>query len=74
MCPFVKCGYWRFLSQKEVHFCLSNGQTWRFYILKLGDDKWVYNHSNPFELERTSQSLSGIVQLVIEWVSFSSNV
>jgi hypothetical protein len=55
-----------------VHFCLSNGQIWIFFILQLRDNIWVYYESPPLDLQKgdltSSKELSFIVQLIMEWV------
>jgi hypothetical protein len=73
---FVRCVYQNCLSQKKVHFCLSNGQIWWFFILQSKDDEWVYYESVLFDLyeyglKGSGKSLFRIIQLIMEWVSLS---
>jgi len=60
--------------QNKVHFCLSNGETWIFYILILEGDRWRYYQSNQSELDIKSletydEPLFEIIQVLLEWLS-----
>ncbi|KDQ55015.1 hypothetical protein JAAARDRAFT_134414 [Jaapia argillacea MUCL 33604] len=64
-------------SRKEVRFCLSNGQTWIFSLLKSEEKKWVYYESaarqlNHILVELSDKPLRQIVQLVLEWLTPST--
>jgi len=57
-----------------VHFVLSNGVTWIFYILVWEFDRWTYYESHEHKLfldllETSDQALFEIMQLVLEWFS-----
>ncbi|KAH9176693.1 hypothetical protein EDB89DRAFT_1939413 [Lactarius sanguifluus] len=57
----------------EVRFCLSDGQTWVFFILKSDDNTLTYYDSVPYRLSRdpvenTNVPLREIIQLVREWL------
>lgn len=57
----------------EVRFCLSDGQTWVFFILKSDNNTLTYYDSAPYRLSRdtmenTNMPLCEIVQLVREWL------
>jgi hypothetical protein len=54
-------------SLPEIRFCLSGGQTWIFFILKLEDATTTYYESAIRRLP-----LRDIVQLVREWVGSST--
>lgn len=65
-----------FFSLPEVRFCLSDGQTWIFFIVKLANDTPTYYESATYHLSRDNMKNSDlplrvIVQLVREWVGFS---
>ncbi|KIL57920.1 hypothetical protein M378DRAFT_171229 [Amanita muscaria Koide BX008] len=58
---------------QELRFCLSDGQTWTFFILKLENEKLTYYESVPVELDRymledSDLPLRKIVQLLCEWL------
>jgi len=58
----------------EVRFCLSDGQSWIFYILKSENGMLTYYESATRRLSRdvvenTDLPLREIVQLVCEWLS-----
>ncbi|KAF8965485.1 hypothetical protein BDZ97DRAFT_1658993 [Flammula alnicola] len=58
----------------EVRFCLSNGQTWIFFVLKSENGKLTYYESATRRLSRevvenSDMPLREIVQLLCEWVS-----
>ncbi|KAM6490578.1 hypothetical protein JOM56_013921 [Amanita muscaria] len=58
---------------QEVRFCLSDGQTWAFFILKLENEKLTYYESAPqclsrAVLEDSDLPLRKIVQLLCEWL------
>ncbi|KAH9040078.1 hypothetical protein EDB85DRAFT_1926927 [Lactarius pseudohatsudake] len=60
-------------SLPEVRFCLSDGQTWVFFVLKLDNNTLTYYDSAPYRLSRdtmenTDVPLREIVQLVREWL------
>lgn len=69
--PIVAC------SNEDVRFCLTNGQSWIFCILRRGDgNKWFYYESTSRHLTRTvveqsDRALREVIQLVSEWVSGS---
>lgn len=59
----------------EVRFCLSNGEIWMFFVLKmdLKDETLTYFESPPLrlsktELFRSDLELRKIVQLICEWL------
>ncbi|KAH9176696.1 hypothetical protein EDB89DRAFT_1939432 [Lactarius sanguifluus] len=57
----------------EVRFCLSDGQTWTFFILKSENNTLIYYESAIYRLSRdivenTNLPLREIVQLVREWL------
>ncbi|KAF8461185.1 hypothetical protein DFH94DRAFT_640978 [Russula ochroleuca] len=57
----------------EVRFCLSDGQTWIFFILKLAYGTLTYYESASYRLSRdvlenSDLPLREIVQLVCEWL------
>ncbi|KAH7908488.1 hypothetical protein BJ138DRAFT_994441, partial [Hygrophoropsis aurantiaca] len=58
-------------DREEVRFCLSNGNSWLFYILKLQEGKWSYYESEPHQLEvgkdRSDSSIREIMKLLFEW-------
>jgi len=59
----------------EVRFCLANGQSWIFCILKKVDNKWVYYESTSRHLtrevmEQSDNALREVIQLMSEWVSY----
>ena len=63
---------------QRVRFCLSNGQTWIFCILKAKEGKWTYYESARYDLDKatmelTDEPLRKIIQLVLEWVSCVRN-
>ncbi|KAM6488959.1 hypothetical protein JOM56_015595 [Amanita muscaria] len=58
---------------QEVRFCLSDGEIWIFFILKLENEKLTYYESAPEELNRhvledSDLPLRKIVQLLCEWL------
>ncbi|KAG5649264.1 hypothetical protein H0H81_005035 [Sphagnurus paluster] len=58
---------------EEARFCLSDGETWIFFILKSENGKLTYYESAPrllnrYLLEHSDMSLREIVQLVCEWL------
>jgi len=62
-------------SLPEVRFCLSDGQTWVFFILKMANETLTYYESASRRLSRdvvenSDLPLREIVQLVCEWVRF----
>ena len=66
-------------SQDTVRFCLSNGHSWIFAILKVGvDGQRAYYQAPPWYLdkavvqsqsEESLRSVQVIVELVLEWAS-----
>ena len=59
-----------------MHFVLSNGVTWIFYILVWEGDRWTYYESHEHKLlldllKTSDQALFEIMQLVLEWVGSS---
>ncbi|KIJ17030.1 hypothetical protein PAXINDRAFT_175654 [Paxillus involutus ATCC 200175] len=54
----------------EVRFCLSDGQTWVFFVLKLKNGTLTYYESAPRRLivDGSDSNLREIVQLVCEWL------
>jgi hypothetical protein len=61
-----------------LHFVLSDGVTWIFYILvwHASDDRWTYYESAGHKLlldvlETSDQAFFEIMQLVLEWVGSS---
>ncbi|KAF8961191.1 hypothetical protein BDZ97DRAFT_1921569 [Flammula alnicola] len=57
----------------EVRFCLSNGQTWIFFVLKSENGKLTYYESATRRLSRevvenSDMPLREIVQLLCEWL------
>jgi len=64
-------------SLQEVHFRLSDGQTWFFFILRLANETLTDHESATCYLSRdvvesSDLPLHEIVQLICEWVSFLS--
>ncbi|KIJ42161.1 hypothetical protein M422DRAFT_60388 [Sphaerobolus stellatus SS14] len=60
-------------SLPEVRFCLSDGQTWIFFILKLENGTPIYYESatrrlSRDALENSDMPLREIVQLICEWL------
>lgn len=65
-------------SLPEVRFCISNGQYWNFFILKLEDGKLISRESTVYKLskealEHSDLPLREIMLLICEWVSFFVN-
>ncbi|PCH42710.1 hypothetical protein WOLCODRAFT_163991 [Wolfiporia cocos MD-104 SS10] len=61
-------------SRDEVRFCLSNGQTWIFCILRAKEGRWTYYESAPYDLDKvtmglTDEPLRKIIQLTFEWLA-----
>ncbi|PPQ81593.1 hypothetical protein CVT25_013390 [Psilocybe cyanescens] len=61
----------------EVRFCLSDGQSWIFFILKLENGSLTYYESATHYLERvlverSDMQLREIVQLMCEWLQPSA--
>ncbi|KAH7908478.1 hypothetical protein BJ138DRAFT_1091186 [Hygrophoropsis aurantiaca] len=57
-------------NREEVRFCLSNGNLWLFYILKLREGKWWTYDALPQQLEvgrdMSDSSLHVIMKLLLE--------
>ncbi|KAH7908477.1 hypothetical protein BJ138DRAFT_351945 [Hygrophoropsis aurantiaca] len=64
-------------NRDEVRFCLSNGNSWLFFILKLREGKWRYFYSPPRQLEVgrnvSDNSLCVIMKLLLEWLAPTSS-
>ena len=62
-----------FNSQPQVRFCLSNGRSWIFCILKKDGSGWVYYESSARHLKEafSEDSVAEIMELVSEWVSLA---
>jgi len=63
----------RSTNLQEVRFCLSDGQTWIFFILRLANETLTYYESATRRLSRdvvenSDLPLREIVQLVCEWL------
>ena len=66
-------------GKRKVRFCRQTDSYGYFFVLNPEEDKQVYHESLPFkvareDLEYPGQSLSGLVHLLLEWVSSSSNI
>ncbi|KAL0955574.1 hypothetical protein HGRIS_001812 [Hohenbuehelia grisea] len=57
----------------EVRFCLTNGKTWIFLVLKRKNSGYVYYDSAPLSLlpealERSDMQLRRLMRLLLEWI------
>ncbi|KDR68489.1 hypothetical protein GALMADRAFT_104694 [Galerina marginata CBS 339.88] len=64
---------WKSANLPEVRFCLSDGQLWVFFILKLENGTLTYYESATRRLSRdviesSDMQLREIVQLICEWL------
>ncbi|KAF9474910.1 hypothetical protein BDN70DRAFT_814932 [Pholiota conissans] len=59
-------------GHEEVRFCLSNGHTWIFAILRKVQGQWVYCESSPRQLDPdgSDKPLYEILAILLQWVSF----